>query len=319
MSPPANDHESSGSGLYVINLDSSSIPMPLTVPFRHDLIGFTVFRSRSFEHCRERFRLHLGYFESERRAKEALPVVRKHYPDARISAAPATNLGSLDDTLNTEFRLLRTAYARVVTHASTTATPAPVPAEVVAGTVVKPPSLDAGKRASAPTVQLPQHYAVQLEWSLAPIVAADVPPLAILKAYHLYTVRMLREGFPQQGLRLGFFTTAEAARAIAESVRQEFPEVAVVPVSHREHSRAIELARQRALRAVAAGNAPGASAVTRESEGRAAPARAAVPTLRAAPPRAQGSVSPVQATRKREEIPPPRDAPALKIDHWRDW
>jgi hypothetical protein len=251
MRPPENDDESSGIGLYVINLDSSSMPMALTVPFRHELTGFTVFRSRSVEHGRERFRLHVGYFESERRAKEALPIVRRHYPAACISAAPATNLGSLDNTLNTEFRLLRTAYARVVTYASTTATPAPVSAKAAAGTVVKGPSLDAGERASAPTVQPTQHYAVQLEWSLAPIVAADLPPLAILKAYHLYTVRMLREGSPQQGLRLGFFSTAEAAGVIAKSVRQEFPEVAVVPVSHREFSRAIDLAKQRALKAVA--------------------------------------------------------------------
>src|SRR5260370_38855384 len=49
MNPPANDDESHGIGLYVINLDSSGMPMPLTVPFRHELVGFTVFRSRSFE------------------------------------------------------------------------------------------------------------------------------------------------------------------------------------------------------------------------------------------------------------------------------
>src|ERR1700694_4760337 len=104
MNPPANDDESYGIGLYVINLGSSSMPMPLTVPFRHELVGFTVFRSRSFEHGRERFRLHLGYFESEQRAEEALTVVRKHYPDAWISAAPATNLGSLDKPVNAEMR-----------------------------------------------------------------------------------------------------------------------------------------------------------------------------------------------------------------------
>jgi hypothetical protein len=318
MNPPAND-ESHGIGLYVINLDSSSIPMALTVPFRHELVGFTVFRSRSFEHGRERFRLHLGYFESERRAEEALPVVRKHYPDAWISAAPTRNLGSLDNTLNTEFRLLRTAYARVVTRASATATPAPVPANVVAGSVLKGSSVDAGTPAPAPTVQPPQHYAVQLEWSLAPIVAADVPPLAILKAYHLYTVRMLREGFPQQGLRLGFFASADAARQVAASVRQEFPEVAVVPVSHREYSRANELARQRALKAVPGGNAPGASAVTGESEACTAPARAAVPTLPAASSGTPGLVSPADKPRTREEVPSPFDIPNLKTDHWRDW
>jgi hypothetical protein len=255
-------------GLYVINLVSSSMPMPLTMPFRHELVGFTVFRSRSFAHGRERFRLHLGYFESEQRAKEALTVVSKHYPDAWISAAPATNLGSLDNTLNTEFRLLRTAYARVVTPASATAAPVLGAEKVVASAVAQGPSLDASNRAAAPAHQPLQHYAVQLEWSLAPIIAADVPRLAISEAYYLYTVRMLREGSPQQGLRLGFFTTADAARRVAESVRHQFPEVAVVPVSHREYSRALELAQQRALRGVARGNAPGASAVARESEGR---------------------------------------------------
>jgi hypothetical protein len=251
MNPPANDDESCGFGLYVINLVSSSMPMPLTVPFRHELVGFTVFRSRSFAHGRERFRLHLGYFESEQRAKEALTVVGKHYPDAWISAAPTSNLGSLDNTLNTEFRLLRTAYARVVTPASATTAPASAS------------TLDAGNPAAAPAVEPLQHYAVQLEWLLAPIIAADVLRLAISEAHYLYTVRMLREGSPQQGLRLGFFTRPDAARRVAESVRHQFPEVAVVPVSHREYSRALELAQQRALKAIARGNAPGASAVPR--------------------------------------------------------
>jgi hypothetical protein len=319
MNPPANDDESYGVGLYVIDLDSSSMPMPLTVPFRHELVGFTVFRSRSFEHGRERFRLHLGYFESEQRAEDALTVVRKHYPDAWISAAPATNLGSLDNTLNTEFRLLRTAYARVVTPASAPTAPAPVAAKVAASAVVKEPSLDANNRAPAPAVPPRQHYAVQLEWSLAPIIAAGVPPLAIFEAYHLYTVRMLREGSPQQGLRLGFFTSAESAFRVAEYVRPEFPGVGVVPVSHREYSRAIELARQRALKALACGKAPDSSAVTHASEGRVTPARAAAPVLPATPPRADGLVSPVQTPRAREDPLSPPDTPNLKIDHWRDW
>ena len=242
MNPPANDDDSYGIGLYVINLESTSMPMPLTVPFRHELVGFTVFRSRSFEHGRECFRLHLGYFESEQRAQDALTVVREHYPDASISAAPGTSLGSLDNTLNTEFRLLRSAYARVVTPASAPTAPAPV-AAAVAGAAVKESSLEAGNRAAAPAAPPHQHYAVQLEWSLAPITAADVPRLAVFEAYHLYTVRMLREGSPQQGLRLGFFTSAEAAFRVAEYVRPEFPGVGVVPVSHREYARAIELAR----------------------------------------------------------------------------
>jgi hypothetical protein len=246
MNRPPNDEGQHGSALYVINLDSSSMPMSLDVPFRHDLVGFTVFRSRSFEHGRERFRLHLGYFESEQRAEDALRVVRKYYPAALIAAAPVSHLGSLDNTVNTEFRLLRTAYARVATPASAPAAPAPVAAKDAASAVLKEPSLDAANRALAPAVPSPQHYAVQLEWSLAPVNAAKVPRLAIFEEYHLYTVRMLRKGSPQQGLRLGFFTSAESAFRVAEYVRPEFPGVGVVPVSHREYARAIELTRHAA-------------------------------------------------------------------------
>jgi hypothetical protein len=285
MIPPANDDESYGIGLYVINLDSSSMPMPLTVPFRHELVGFTVFRSRSFEHGRERFRLHLGYFESEQRAEDALRVVRKYYPTALISAAPGSHLGSLDNTVNTEFRLLRTAYARVVTPASAPPAPAPVAAKGAASAVAKEPSPEASNRAPAPAVPSAQHYAVQLEWSLAPINAAEVPRLAIFEEYHLYTVRMLREGSAQQGLRLGFFTSAESAFRVAEYVRPEFPGVGVVPVSHREYSHAIEIARQRALKAVARGPGPGASATQPN----------------------------------RQELLSPPGAPNLESDHWRDW
>ncbi len=122
MTPSPDD---AGIGLYVITLASSDLPMSLDVPFRHELVGFTVFRSRSFEHGRERFSLHVGYFESERRAEDALTVVCRHYPQAWIAAAPATNLSSLDNTLNTEFRLLRTAYARVVTPKRATGVEAP--------------------------------------------------------------------------------------------------------------------------------------------------------------------------------------------------
>ena len=263
MNRPPKDEGQDGTALYVINLDSSTVPMSLDVPFRHELVGFTVFRSRSFEHGRERFRLHLGYFESERRAEEALSVVREHYPAAWISAAPESHLGSLDNTVNTEFRLLRSAYARVATPASAPTAPAPVAAKVAASAVVKEPSLDAANRAPAPAVPPPQRYAVQLEWSLAPLIAAHVPRLAIFEEYHLYTVRRLREGSPQQGLRLGFFTSAEAAFRVAEYVRSEFPGVGVVPVSHREYSRAIELAQQRALKGTARGEAPDPSDVTR--------------------------------------------------------
>jgi hypothetical protein len=246
----ADDYDNAqlADGLFVINLDSSSMPMPLYVPFRYELVGFSVFRSRKIEDGRERFRLHLGYFDTHKHAEEALTIVRKYYPAAWISSAPGENLSSIDDTFNTEFRLVRTAYAHVAT--AEEMPPASVTSKVVASTVVKEPAAAAQPAVDVPQEPAPQRYAVQLEWSVAPIITADIPRLAIFDAYSLYTIRALREGLLQIGLRLGFFTSADSARQVAEYVRPEFPAAAVIPVSHGEYSRAMQAARQRALKTV---------------------------------------------------------------------
>ena len=51
-------------GGYVINLTSSTTPMALSQPKDPTLAQFTFFVSRRREDGRERFRLHMGYFES---------------------------------------------------------------------------------------------------------------------------------------------------------------------------------------------------------------------------------------------------------------
>lgn len=86
----------------------------------------------------------------------------------------------------------------------------------------------------------PVSFAVQLQWSVQPIDAAKVPPLAIFSAYTLYTVEGSREGRRWYGLRLGFFSDAISAKQVAHYVRSEFNSVAVVPVSPQERGRASE-------------------------------------------------------------------------------
>ncbi|MGH8258530.1 MAG: hypothetical protein ACREUG_02440, partial [Steroidobacteraceae bacterium] len=86
----------------------------------------------------------------------------------------------------------------------------------------------------------PVSFAVQLQWSVQPIDAAKVPPLAIFTAYTLYTVEGSREGRRWYGLRLGFFTDAVSAKQVAHYVRSEFNSVAVVPVSPQERGRATD-------------------------------------------------------------------------------
>ncbi len=89
----------------------------------------------------------------------------------------------------------------------------------------------------------PAQFAVQLAWSVTPIDASAVPPLAIFSAYTLYSVETNREGRRWYGLRLGFFTDALSAKQVAYYVRSDFSSVAVVPVTAAEKENAVAGAR----------------------------------------------------------------------------
>ena len=79
-------------GGFVINLTSSTTPMALSQPKDPTLAQFTFFVSRRLEDGRERFRLHMGYFETMQAAEEMLVVVRDVYPGAWASEAPGKKL-----------------------------------------------------------------------------------------------------------------------------------------------------------------------------------------------------------------------------------
>ena len=64
-------------GGFVINLTSSTTPMALSQPKDPTLAQYTFFVSRRREDGRERFRLHMGYFETMQAAEEMLQVVRE--------------------------------------------------------------------------------------------------------------------------------------------------------------------------------------------------------------------------------------------------
>jgi hypothetical protein len=213
--------------LYVINLSSSHTPMPLEMPDVRGFFGLAVFRSRRIEDGRERYRLHLGYFESRADAEGALPAVQRRYPTAWIAAAPRSGLGSLDDTNVSEFRLI---HAPPQPAQPDLAHPAPEPAS------------------REIPVAAPQRYVVQLVWSDERVDPNRIPQLAIYDAYTMYTVTVMRSGVRYYGIRLGFFTSVISARQIALYVRPDFPAVAVVPVSSREYDVARTIAWHRDAR-----------------------------------------------------------------------
>jgi hypothetical protein len=79
-------------GGFVINLTSSTTPMALSQPKDPTLAQFTFFVSRRLEDGRERFRLHMGYFETAQAAEGMLVVVRDVYPGAWVTEAPGKKL-----------------------------------------------------------------------------------------------------------------------------------------------------------------------------------------------------------------------------------
>ena len=133
-SAPAGTGQGSAT-LYIINLLSSTTPMTLEVPYTPELEGFAVFRSRRVEDGRDRFRLHLGYFDSPQEAQRVLTVVRARYPAAWVALAPTDSMGSLDDTSVAQFKLIRSSRAA----AATASTATPVVASQRPATVVPAP------------------------------------------------------------------------------------------------------------------------------------------------------------------------------------
>jgi len=110
---------------FVINLCSSTSPMALAHPDSPELKRYTFFVSRQREDGRERFRLHMGYFDSQDAAEQLLAAVREVYPAAWAGPAPAH--GAARRSKSATPRL-----AAVTTPVAPAPAPAPAPASAPA-------------------------------------------------------------------------------------------------------------------------------------------------------------------------------------------
>lgn len=81
-------------GPFVVNLCASTTPMALTQSKDPQLAKFKFFMSRRREDGRERFRLHMGYFDTLQEAEEWVGIAREFYPGAWAGEAPGKHLGA---------------------------------------------------------------------------------------------------------------------------------------------------------------------------------------------------------------------------------
>jgi len=214
---------------FVVNLCASTTPVALAPPEDPEFAAYQFFVTRRREEGRERFRLHMGYFESLAEARDKVEDLRKRYPTAWAGPAPLGNAmpeptaeaapatGALDALSNVR-QVLATLDMDTPDRALLT------PAQQWS-------LLESGK--------LPDpHYAVQLLWSATPVQLDVLPQPALFDVYTLYHVEGTRNGARCHGLRLGFFTDVEAAKRVACYLKPDYKSVSVVPVTDAERDSA---------------------------------------------------------------------------------
>jgi hypothetical protein len=120
-----NRHPVAQKARFVINLCSISAPIPIPQPRSSHLMKYRFFVSHCWEEGRRRYRLHMGYFPTVAAAQKWLDILRRVYPSAFVSEAPADQLDLLS---NTEvLRILQQPVAYLPERSAATREPVPAP------------------------------------------------------------------------------------------------------------------------------------------------------------------------------------------------
>jgi hypothetical protein len=208
----------------------------------------------------ERLYLHMGYFETLADAEKWKEAVRRHYPNAFASIAPATFLRppdsapasapedsppavaqSADSTPRARESLTDTQVLKILETRRVVPGEENVEKDSDQIALLRPEDTSTREALKEAVVQgAPVPFAVQLQWSERPIDLSRVPSLAIFKAHTLYAIESRRDGRCRYFLRLGFFADPISAKEVAAQVRSNFASAAVVPVAEQEVTRARE-------------------------------------------------------------------------------
>ena len=75
---------------YVISLCSLAAPITVPQPRASRLTRYSFFLSHSREHGRRQYHLHMGYFNTMAEAEKWLVTLKRVYPEAQVTEAPAS-------------------------------------------------------------------------------------------------------------------------------------------------------------------------------------------------------------------------------------
>lgn len=248
-------------GPFMLTLCQLDESVPIRPPQSAQLRRFTFFTTGAPERDGvEQVYLHMGYFESLTDAQNLLPAVRRRFPHAIASRAPAAlprpnvwapephssepppgvaaqSFAPVVDQSLTDTQVMRILEKRGAATAQS---------EVEEGTraeidVLRPEDTSIRQALKEAVVQGAQvFFAVQLDWSAKRINPDRVPALPLFKTHTLYAMESRREGRCRYFLRLGFFADAASAKEAALRVRSKFASAVVVPVTQQEFTCAHE-------------------------------------------------------------------------------
>jgi hypothetical protein len=258
--------EHADSGPFMLTLCPLDAPVSIRPTQSEQLKAFTLFMSRArHRDGSEQLYLHMGYFPTLVEAQRWLPVVRRRFPNAVVTLAPAASsqphsgilgpsagpaaarvpqrhqFAPLDDDSLTNTQVMGILESRGVDPAHDDDAAAANRAQIG---MLRPDDTTTQRALKDAVVRGDQvFFAVQLRWAEEPIDLSRVPSLEIFKAYTLYATESRRESGWRYFLRLGFFSDAMSAKDVASEVRSEFASAVVVPVTEQEFTRAREASK----------------------------------------------------------------------------
>ncbi len=208
-------------GGFVVNLTSSTTPMALSQPKDPTLAQYTFFVSRRREDGRERFRLHMGYFESQQAADEMLTIVREIYPQAWAGEAPGKKLKPRESAAPAAAAAAPASRAAPAVPAPRAAAPAPVAAKPQPAPTPAPPAAERHPFASTPLPRAPSATPKFEE----PFLLTDDPP-----DFHIPDVPVVHPPVVSAPAAVAAKPVAKPAPAPAAKVPAKPPVQAKAPV-----------------------------------------------------------------------------------------
>jgi hypothetical protein len=109
----------------------------------------------------------------------------------------------------------------------------------IASTPAELPVADHATPVTVARTRSTKAYAVQIALSVVGFDPSSVPHLDVFDSYHLYCDISLENGFMRNALRLGFFTEARTAKALASYLASYFDSPRVVQIDAAEEARSV--------------------------------------------------------------------------------